>query len=54
MAQAIHAILLRLEGDQRVEEVGYTEPVGLPADEVGVERGQVGGIVGQELGERRE
>ena len=54
MAKAIHAILLRLEGDQRVEEVGHAESVGLPAGEVGVERGQVGGIVGKELGERRE
>ena len=51
VAQAVDAVLLRLERHQRVEEVGHAEALGAPAVEVDDERVEVGGVVREGGGE---
>jgi hypothetical protein len=47
--QAVDPVELRLEGLQRVEEVGNAEPLGGPALEVGGDRLEVGDVVRQRV-----
>jgi len=45
MTDAVHAMLLRLELHQRIEEVGHAEALVAPAAEVARQRLEVRGIV---------
>ena len=51
VAQAVDAVVGGCEGDERVEEVGHAEAVGLPAGEVDGQRLEVGGVVREGGGE---
>jgi hypothetical protein len=52
VADAVDPLLLRLEGHERVEEVGHPEALRTPPLEVGHRRGEVRGVVGEQGGER--
>ena len=52
MTDAVHAVLLRLERPEGVQEVGHAEAVRLPAREVAGQGGEIGGVVREERGQR--
>ncbi len=52
MPQPVHAVPLRLERDERIEEVGLGEAAVRPPREVGVEGREIVGVVRQQPGER--
>ena len=51
MLQPVHPVLLRLEGQQGVEEVGHAEAAVGPAAEVRDEQGEVVGVVREGRGQ---